>query len=76
MTLEDLRKSISELATDDIIELLRTRRMARRTVSTKPSKPKKVAERDAFKGLTPELADQLLSILGGSTDDPGETKDS
>ena len=63
--LDDLGKeSITEMSTDDAIELLRQTRLSRRTPvkSTKKSatkKPKKAPD------VSPAMAANLLKILGG-----------
>lgn len=66
MTLEDLKKSITELPTDDLIELLRARRLVRRSPSDKPKKSTKKV--DPFSNLTPEMAAKLLAMLGDSNE--------
>ena len=65
-TIEDLpQQSISEMSTDEAIELLRQIRLSRRTTKKsfkKSSKTTKVKKKDK---LTKAEAKKLLEILGG-----------
>lgn len=68
-TIEDLpQKSISEMSTDEAIELLRTIRLSRRTqkVSSKRyTKKYTKKESKSKKELTKTEAQKLLKLLGG-----------
>ena len=68
-TIEDLpQKSISEMSTDEAIELLRTIRLSRRTqkVSSKRYMKKYTKkESKSKKELTKAEAQKLLKLLGG-----------
>jgi topoisomerase IA-like protein len=70
-TIEDLpNKSISDMSTDEAIELLRQIRLSRRTMKASTARKKastakvKKATEKATK-LTPEQAKKLLEMLGG-----------
>ena len=65
-TIEDLpQKSISEMSTEEALELLRTIRLSRRTpkVSSKKRSKKQTV---VPKKMTPEEARKLLEIIGGN----------
>ena len=68
-TIEDLpQKSISEMSTDEAIELLRTIRLSRRTQkisSKKYTKKYTKKEPKSKKELTKAEAQKLLKLLGG-----------
>ena len=69
-TIEDLpQKSISEMSTDEAIELLRTIRLSRRTqkVSSKKytKKYEKKEKKVESKEMTKIQAQELLKLLGG-----------
>jgi len=68
-TIEDLpQKSISEMSTDEAIELLRTIRLSRRTQKASSKKYTKKYEKKEPKGkkkLTKTEAQKLLKLLGG-----------
>ncbi len=69
-TIEDLpQKSISEMSTDEAIELLRTIRLSRRTqkASSKKytKKYKKKEKKVESKEMTKIQAQKLLKLLGG-----------
>ena len=68
-TIEDLpQKSISEMSTDEAIELLRTIRLSRRTQKVSSKKyTKKYTKKEAKvkKELTKAEAQKLLKLLGG-----------
>ena len=68
-TIEDLpQKSISEMSTDEAIELLRTIRLSRRTQKVSSKKYTKKYEKKESKGkkeLTRAEAQKLLKLIGG-----------
>jgi len=67
-TIEDSKlKSISEMQTDEAIELLRQLRLSRRIPKKKQSKAtvKKKAKAKAIPKLNAEQAKELLKLLGG-----------
>ena len=64
-TIEDLdSKPVSEMSTDEALELLRTIRLSRRTQKTSPRK-KKASKAKKKEDLTKAQAKALLDILGG-----------
>lgn len=68
-TIEDLpTESISDLSTDEAIELLRQIRLSRRTYKPSPKKTKSAqtkAKKKTEQKLTPAQAKKLLEILEG-----------
>lgn len=68
-TIEDLpQKSVSEMSTDEAIELLRNIRLSRRTQKASSKKYTKKYEKKESKGkkdLTKIQAQKLLKLLGG-----------
>jgi len=66
-TIEDLNyKSISDMSSDEAIELLRQIRLSRRTPIKKPKKKlaKSKAKSKAIPNLTSEQAKKLLKMIG------------
>lgn len=67
-TIEDLQhKPISEMSTDEALELLRTIRLSRRTqkVSSKKKTSKKSTKAKKKDGLSKAQAKKLLELIGG-----------
>ena len=66
-TVEDLdSKPISEMSTDEALELLRTIRLSRRTQKIPPKKASKKSTKAKKKDdLTKAQAKKLLDLLGG-----------
>ena len=64
-TIEDLdSKPISEMSTDEALELLRTIRLSRRTQKISPKK-KRASTKAKKEDLTKAQAKKLLDLLGG-----------
>ena len=65
-TIEDLsQQSISEMSTDEAIELLRQIRLSRRVIKKPTKKSSKTTKAKKDKKLTSLEAKKLLEILGG-----------
>lgn len=66
-TIEDLdQKSISELSTDEALELLRQIRLSRRTIKSSYKRPaSKTKAQKAPAKMSSEQAKKLLELLGG-----------
>ncbi len=69
--LEDIKKSISEMSTDDLIEMHRKIRGSRRTPKEKPKAVKdKASSLTKLVGkMSKEQAAALLEALGGDSDE-------
>lgn len=65
-TVEDLdSKPISEMSTDEALELLRTIRLSRRTQKISPKKRASKSTKAKKEDLTKAQAKKLLDLLGG-----------
>jgi len=66
-TIESLNKSITEMSSDEAIEILRQIRLSRRIPVKKQSSAtiKKKAKAKAIPKVNPDQAKELLKLLGG-----------
>lgn len=69
MQLEDLKKSISEMSTEELFALVKQIRSSRKQPAKKATAAKKVDKFSSLlKGLSKNEVDQLLKMIGGTNE--------